>query len=41
MYKNIKNVNKLNIKYKKTKDKKDLWRMIKIRDFIIQIWMKM
>ncbi len=41
MYKNIKNVNKLNIKYKKRKDKKDLWRMIKIRDFIIQIWMKM
>ena len=41
MYKNIKNVNKLNIKYKKRTDKKDLWRMIKIRDFIIQIWMKM
>ena len=29
------------IDYKKRKDKKDLWRMIKIRDFIIQIWMKM
>ena len=41
MYKNIKNVNKLNIKYKKGRIKKIYGGMIKIRDFIIQIWMKM